>query len=28
MDTLRLRPDAFHGEWNYSLLPRLILPQV
>ena len=27
MDTLHLRPDAFHGEWNYSLLPRLILPQ-
>jgi transposase len=22
MDTLYLRPDAFHGEWNYSLLPR------
>jgi transposase len=22
MDTLHLRPDAFHGEWNYSLLPR------
>jgi transposase len=28
MDTLHLRPDAFHGEWNYSLLPRLMLPQV
>jgi hypothetical protein len=27
MDTLHLRPDAFHGEWNYSLLPRLMLPQ-
>ena len=27
MDTLYLRPDAFHGEWNYSLLPRLMLPQ-
>ncbi len=26
MDTLHLRPDAFHGEWNYSLLPRLMLP--
>jgi hypothetical protein len=24
---LYLRLDAFHGEWNYSLLPRLILPQ-
>ena len=22
MDTLYLRPEAFHGEWNYSLLPR------
>ena len=22
MNTLYLRPDAFHGEWNYSLLPR------
>jgi transposase len=27
MDTLYLRPNAFHGEWNYSLLPRLMLPQ-
>jgi hypothetical protein len=27
METLHLRPDAFHGEWNYSLLPRLMLPQ-
>ncbi len=27
METLYLRPDAFHGEWNYSLLPRLMLPQ-
>jgi transposase len=27
MQTLYLRPDAFHGEWNYSLLPRLMLPQ-
>jgi len=27
MDTLHLRPDAFHGEWNYSLLPRLMLPE-
>ena len=27
MDTLHLRPDAFHGEWNYSLLPRLMLRQ-
>jgi hypothetical protein len=26
MDTLHLRPDAFHGEWNYSLLPRQRLP--
>jgi transposase len=22
METLHLRTDAFHGEWNYSLLPR------
>jgi hypothetical protein len=22
METLYLRQDAFHGEWNYSLLPR------
>ena len=27
MATLHLRPNAFHGEWNYSLLPRLMLPQ-
>ncbi len=27
LDTLHLRPDAFHGEWNYSLLPRLMLPE-
>ncbi len=27
MATLYLRPNAFHGEWNYSLLPRLTLPQ-
>ena len=27
MDTLYLRPDAFHGEWNYSLLPRQPLLQ-
>jgi len=27
METLHLRPDAFHGEWNYALLPRLMLPQ-
>ncbi len=26
MATLYLRPDAFHGEWNYSLLPRERLP--
>ena len=25
--TLYLQRDAFHGEWNYSLLPRLMLPQ-
>ena len=22
METLHLRTEAFHGEWNYSLLPR------
>ena len=22
MEALHLRTDAFHGEWNYSLLPR------
>ena len=22
METLQLRQDAFHGEWNYTLLPR------
>ncbi len=26
MATLYLRQDAFHGEWNYSLLPRERLP--
>ena len=27
MATLHLRRDAFHGDWNYSLVPRLMLPQ-
>jgi len=27
MDTLNLRCDPFHGEWNYSLLPRQRLPE-
>ena len=22
MDTLAIKRDAFHGEWNYSLCPR------
>jgi len=22
MDTLRIERDAFHGEWNYTILPR------
>jgi len=22
METLRLERDAFHGEWNYSILPH------
>ncbi len=26
MKTLYLEPDAFHGEWNYTLRPRLTLP--
>jgi Rhodopirellula transposase DDE domain len=25
METLQLKQDAFHGEWNYSLLPRQAL---
>jgi len=28
METLHLRPDAFHAEWNYTLLRRLMLPEV
>jgi hypothetical protein len=27
METLNLRCDPFHGEWNYSLLPRQPLPE-
>ena len=27
METLYHQPEAFHGEWNYTLLPRLMLPQ-
>ncbi|HVA91802.1 MAG TPA: hypothetical protein VNL71_18405, partial [Chloroflexota bacterium] len=23
MDTLRLERDAFHGDWNYTILPRV-----
>jgi transposase len=23
LSTIQLRPDAFHGDWNYSLLPRI-----
>jgi len=26
MATLYVRQDAFHGNWNYSLLPRRRLP--
>ena len=22
MATLSIRPDTFHGEWNYTILPR------
>jgi Rhodopirellula transposase DDE domain len=28
MQTLYLRTDAFHGEWNYALLPRQRLPAI
>jgi hypothetical protein len=27
MQTLLIRPDAFHGEWNYTIFPRLRLPE-
>lgn len=27
MATLYLQRDDFHGDWNYTLLPRLMLPQ-
>ncbi len=27
MQTLHLQRDAFHGEWNYTLIPRLTLPE-
>jgi len=27
MDTLHISRDTFHGDWNYTLLPRLMLPQ-
>jgi hypothetical protein len=27
MGSLYIRPDAFHGEWNYTVLPRLRLPE-
>ncbi len=27
LDAIYLRRDSFHGDWNYSLLPRLTLPQ-
>jgi Rhodopirellula transposase DDE domain len=23
LNAVRLRPDAFHGEWNYAIKPRL-----
>jgi hypothetical protein len=26
MGTLHIRPDSFHGEWNYTVLPRARLP--
>jgi hypothetical protein len=22
MATIRLKPDSFHGDWNYSIRPR------
>ncbi len=27
MQKLHLRRDVFHGDWNYTLIPRLMLPQ-
>ena len=27
MQRLHIRPDEFHGEWNYSVIPRPMLPQ-
>ena len=27
MRSLHIKPDAFHGEWNYTVLPRLRLPE-
>jgi hypothetical protein len=27
LEATYLRRDTFHGEWNYTLLPRLALPQ-
>jgi hypothetical protein len=27
METLLLHREDWHGEWNYSLFPRLVLPQ-
>jgi hypothetical protein len=27
METLHLQRDSFHGEWNYTLIPRPMLPQ-
>jgi hypothetical protein len=24
MAALRIQPDSFHGEWNYTILPRAI----
>jgi len=25
MATLSIQPDSFHGEWNYTILPRAAL---
>ncbi len=27
METLYVQRDDFHGEWNYTLVPRLTLPE-
>jgi hypothetical protein len=26
LETVRLRPDSFHGDWNYTILPHMAAP--